>query len=379
MAVGGEVTPTPAAEVGGPARLTPAFGAGGPMNAILDVDSMRAAVIRAELAMFGVEPCLLRRTPLWRMPGAALGVACRELWLKLEHLQVGGSFKARGMLWRLMASLPAAQRGETAPPGAGCGPPIPEQERRQFLETGAVIASGGNAGIACAHAAGHLGMRCEVFLPEVSPQAKRDRLEALGARVVVRGARYVEALEACLARQRESGALLVHAYDQPEVVVGAGTLALEIEAQAGSAPDYTLVAVGGGGLMAGLASTFGDRSRIIALEPERAPTLARARAAGAPVDVEVGGVAVDSLGARRIGTIAWEVSCERVSDSLLLSDEAIVEAQAAMWREMRLAVEPAAALPLAALRCGIFRPPKDARVCLIVCGANLDPAFLGTG
>lgn len=340
---------------------------------------MRAAVRHAELAMFGAEPCLLRRTPLWRMPGAALGVACRELWLKLEHLQVGGSFKARGMLWRLMASLLAAQQIEVDPLGAERGPPSTESGRHRLLEAGAVIASGGNAGIACAHAAAHLGMRCEVFVPEVSPQVKRDRLEALGARVVVRGARYVEALEACLARQRESGALLVHAYDQPEVVVGAGTLALEIEAQGGCAPDYTLVSVGGGGLLAGLASTYGDRSRIVALEPERAPTLARARAAGAPVDVEVGGVAVDSLGARRIGALAWAVSCARVSDSLLLSDESIVQAQAAMWRELRLAVEPAAALPLAALRCGIFRPPKDARVCLIVCGANLDPARLGNG
>jgi threonine dehydratase len=255
------------------------------------------------------------------------------------------------MLWRLMAS--------TATTSAG-----------------AVIASGGNAGIACAQAAAHLGMPCEVFVPEVCPQAKRDRLAALGAKVMVHGARYPQALEACLARQRQTGAVLVHAYDQPEVVIGAGTLALEIEAQGGRVPDATLVSVGGGGLVAGLAAGFEQRGRVVALEPELAPTLAQARAEGRPVDVEVGGVAVDSLGARRIGTIAWTVTQRLVDEVLTLSDEAIGQAQREMWRELRLAVEPAAALPLAALRSGVWRPRPDDTVCLIVCGANVDPGTL---
>jgi threonine dehydratase len=324
--------------------------------AVFDLDAARALAEAADLSMFGGPRPFLRRTPLWKLPGGALGVDCREIWLKLEHLQVSGSFKARGMLWRLMAAAQAS----TSPAGA-------------------VIASGGNAGIACAQAAAHLGMPCEVFVPEVCPQAKRDRLAALGAKVMVQGARYPQALEACLTRQRESGAVLVHAYDQPEVVIGAGTLALEIEAQGGRVPDATLVSVGGGGLVAGLAAGFGQRGRVVALEPELAPTLARARAAGEPLDVEVGGVAVDSLGARRIGSIAWAVTQRLVEQALTLSDEAIRQAQQEMWRDLRLAVEPAAALPLAALRSGAWRPAPEATVCLVVCGANVDPGTLSSG
>jgi threonine dehydratase len=197
----------------------------------------------------------------------------------------------------------------------------------------------------------------------------------LGARVVVGGAFYPQALQASLDRQRESGALLVHAYDQPEVVAGAGTIALEIEAQAGI-PDAVLVSVGGGGLIAGIAAGFEARSRVIALEPELCPTLFEARRQRQPVDVEVGGIAADSLGARRIGQIAWSVTEKWVRQSLLVSDERIRAAQLWMWREMRLAVEPAAALPLAALQCGAYVPGKDEKVCLIVCGANFDPAVL---
>lgn len=292
----------------------------------------------------------LRQTPLWQLPGAALGVDCAQVWLKLEHLQVSGSFKARGMLNRLLAN------------------PIPA--------SGVIVASGGNAGIATAAAARALGVRCEVFLPEVSSQAKRDRLRALGADVVVGGAAYAEALQACLARQRETGALMTHAYDQPEVVAGAGTLAREIEQQAGTCPETVLVSVGGGGLIGGVASWFENRARVVALEPELAPTLFRAREAGQPVDVAVSGIAADSLGARRIGEISWQVTQQYVPQALLLSDAAIREAQHWLWREMRLAVEPAAALGLAALQSGAYRPAQDERVCLVICGANVDPATL---
>jgi threonine dehydratase len=207
----------------------------------------------------------LRETPLWRLPGSALGVGCGEVWLKLEHLQVGGSFKARGMLNRLLAN------------------PMPA--------SGVIVASGGNAGIATAAAARALGVACEVFVPEVSPEAKRARLRDLGATVVVTGASYAEAFEACVARQRQTGALMTHAYDQSEVVAGAGTLAREIEAQGGRAPDSVLVSVGGGGLIGGVAAWFEQRCRVVALEPEGAPTLFRAREAGQPVDVAVGGIA----------------------------------------------------------------------------------------
>lgn len=309
----------------------------------------RAAISAAHQRLSG-QPDFLRATPLMRLGGAALGVDCKEVWLKLEHLQIGGSFKARGMLNRLLSQ------------------PLPS--------SGVIIASGGNAGIATAAAAQALGARCEVFVPEVSPEAKRARLRSLGAEVVVHGASYSEALQACLERQEATGALLTHAYDQPEVVAGAGTLALEMEAQGGALPDSLLVSVGGGGLIGGVAAWVAGRAEVVALEPERAPTLHAARQAGAPVDVEVGGVAADSLGARRIGAIAWEVAQRHVQRSLLVSDEAIRDAQRWLWRELKLAVEPAAALGLAALHSGVYRPGPQETVGLILCGANCDPSTL---
>ena len=296
----------------------------------------------------------VRETPLWRVPGAALGLPAGapafDVWLKLEHLQLSGCFKARGMFNRLLSN------------------PIPP--------SGVIAASGGNAGIATALAARALGVRAEVFVPSVSSPAKRERLRALGAEVVVAGDVYAEALEACEARQRETGALMTHAYDQPEVVAGAGTLARELEMQLGRTPDSVLVSVGGGGLVAGIAAWFAGRARVIALEPELAPTLFRAREAGAPVDVAVSGIAADSLGARRIGRIAWEVAQQHVAQAELLTDAAIRTAQRFMWTELKLAVEPAAALPLAALQSGAVRPRAGERVVLVVCGANVDPATL---
>jgi threonine dehydratase len=313
-------------------------------------DNTLAMVDRATIELAGRRICDdVRRTPLWRLPGHQLGLDVAEVWLKLEQLQVSGSFKARGMFNR-MRSLPL--------PAAGV-----------------VIASGGNAGIAVATAAQAMGVPCEVFLPEVSPPAKRAKLAALGAKVTVEGALYPQALEASLRRQAQTGALLMHAYDQPEVVVGAGTLGLEIEQEAGL-PDRVLVSVGGGGLVAGLAAWFDSRTHVDALEPVNAPTLHAARAAGQPVDVAVSGLAADSLGARRIGDIAWAVSQRHIAGVHLLSDEAIARAQQRMWSQWRLAVEPAAALPLAALWEGVVRPAASEKVCVIVCGANVDPAKL---
>lgn len=294
---------------------------------------------------------ILRKTPLIKLPGAAFGVDCCEVWLKLEHLQVGGSFKARGMLNRLLSH------------------PIPA--------SGVIVASGGNAGIATALAARALGVPCEVFVPTVSTQAKQDKLRALGATVVVGGAAYADALQACLLRMQATGALMTHAYDQVEVVAGAGTLAHEIEAQ-GGVPDSMLVSVGGGGLIAGTAAWFEQRSRVVALESELTPTLFAARQAGQPVDVAVGGIAADSLGAKRIGAIAWDVTQQHVKDALLLPDDSIRASQKWLWTELRLAVEPAAALGLAALQTGLYVPRADEKVCLILCGGNFDPASLTT-
>ena len=293
----------------------------------------------------------VRRTPLWVLRSDELGLPGPgfEVWLKLEQLQRSGSFKARGMFNRLLAN------------------PIPA--------AGVIAASGGNAGIATATAAQALGVRSEIFVPTVISPAKRDRLEQLGARVVVTGAVYAEAFAACQQRQRESGALMTHAYDQAEVLAGAGTLAREIESQAG-VPDALLVSVGGGGLAGGIAAWFAGRTRMVALEPERAPTLHAALAAGGPVDVEVSGIAADALGARRIGALAWEVAQRHPMSSLVLRDDDIVDAQRWLWQALKLAVEPAAALPLAALRSGAWQAQAGQRICLVLCGANVDPASL---
>lgn len=293
----------------------------------------------------------VRHTPLWRLPSSQLGLPGPEfeVWLKLEQLQRSGSFKARGMFNRLLAN------------------PIPA--------AGVIAASGGNAGIATATAAQALGVRAEIFVPTVISAAKRARLEQLGATVVVTGAVYAEAFAACQQRQRDTGALMTHAYDQPEVLAGAGTLAREIERDAG-VPDALLVSVGGGGLVGGIAAWSAGRTRIVALEPERAPTLNAALAAGAPVDVEVSGIAADALGARRIGALAWDEAQRHPMESLLLRDDAILDAQRWLWQSLKLAVEPAAALPLAALRTGAVSPAAGQRIGLVLCGANVDPATL---
>ena len=315
----------------------------------MKVIALQDEIARAVLRLAPYSGRFLRETPLLKLPGSALNLDCAEVWLKLEHLQVGGSFKARGMLNRLLAN------------------PIPD--------SGVIVASGGNAGIATAAAARALGVPCEVFVPTVSSPAKQAKLRELGATVVVTGAAYSEALQACLARQRETGALMTHAYDQIEVVAGAGTLAREIEQQAG-VPSSVLVSVGGGGLIGGVAAWFAGRSRVVALESEGAPTLFEARKAGQPVDVAVSGIAADSLGAKRISDIGWAVAQQHLQDALLLSDDSIRAAQQWLWNQLRLAVEPAAALGLAALQTGVYAAREDEKVCLILCGANVDLASL---
>ena len=314
----------------------------------MNLDTVRDE-IDAAVRRLSHHSLLLRETPLLKLPGSAFNIPCAEVWLKLEQLQVGGSFKARGMLNRILAS------------------PIPK--------SGVIVASGGNAGIATAAAAQALGVPCEVFVPTVSSPAKQAKLRELDATVVVTGAAYSEALQACLARQRETGALMTHAYDQIEVVAGAGTLAREIEMQ-GGVPHSVLVSVGGGGLIGGVAAWFAGRSRVIALESEHTPTLYEARKAGTPVDVAVSGIAADSLGAKRIGNIGWAIAQQHVHDALLVSDDSIRAAQKWLWNNLRLAVEPAAALGLAALQAGAYAARADEKVCLILCGANVDLASL---
>ncbi|MEU6040906.1 threonine/serine dehydratase [Actinomadura sp. NPDC047616] len=293
----------------------------------------------------------VRRTPV--MAAEPLGGGART-WLKLEQTQHTGSFKARGAFNRVLA---AAESGTL--PAAGV-----------------VTASGGNAGLAVAYAAAEVGVVAEVYVPETAPAVKVARLRALGAQVVQVGSRYAEAFEAAAKRSADTGALFCHAYDQPEICAGQGTLGLELLEQTSGQVDTVVLAVGGGGLMAGVAAAVQGRATVVGVEPEAIPTLHRALEAGAPVDVQVSGVAADSLGASRLGEIAFEVAVRTGVRSVLVSDEAIVEARRWLWERYRLLVEHAAATAVAALRTGAYRPAPDERVAVVLCGANTDPASL---
>ncbi len=290
----------------------------------------------------------IRRTPVIELESGAFGIP-GKLSLKLEQLQHSGSFKARGAFNLLLNR------------------PVPE--------AGVVAASGGNFGLAIAFAARALGHHATIFVPEASSPAKQAKLRALGAELVVTGQFYADALAASKHRVEETSALFAHAYDQPEVVAGAGTCGRELDQQLPGL-DTILVATGGGGLIGGISTWYGDKARVVSVESEQTSTLASAIAAGEPVDVELGGVAADALGARRIGDLGFYAAQRWVDQTLLVSDEAILEAQQALWDTMRIACEPASAAPLAALMTGAYRPDEHERVCLIVCGANLDPANL---
>jgi threonine dehydratase len=270
-----------------------------------------------------------------------------RLTLKLELLQHTGSFKPRGAFNRILsAAVPAS---------------------------GVLAASGGNHGAAVAYAAQQLGHRAEIFVPESTPQVKIDRLRHYGARVVATGSRYAEALEASSARAAETGALVVHAYDQEEVLAGQGTLGRELERQRPDL-DTCLVAVGGGGLIGGVAAWYAGRVRILGVEPERCPTLARALEAGRPVDVEVGGFAADSLGARRVGQLVFPIAQRYVERVVRIGDDEIRRAQRLLWDRLRLLAEPGGAAALAGLLFGDERPRAGDRAGVIVCGGNTDPA-----
>jgi threonine dehydratase len=285
----------------------------------------------------------VRRTPVVEL--------APDLWFKLELVQHTGSFKPRGMFNRVLASdVPRA---------------------------GLTVASGGNAGLAVAYVGQQRGHPVAVFVPEATPAVKTNRLRDYGARVRTVGVDYAEALVASEAHAAESGALFVHAYDQPEVVAGQGTLGRELAEQVPDA-DTVLVSVGGGGLIGGIAAWFAGSARVVGVEPVGCPTLHAAREAGEPVDVKTEGVARDSLGARRLGAIAWEhASAGHISDALLVDDDAIVDARRWLWREARLATEPGTAAAVAALRGGAFKQQPGEVVVVVICGANADPSDLG--
>ena len=306
-----------------------------------DQAAIRAAALR-------IAPHV-RRTPLLRLAGTELGID-NDIVLKLEGLQASGSFKPRGAFNRMLSNV--------LPPA------------------GVITASGGNHGAAVAHAARALGVPAEIFVPAITGAAKRARIESYGARLVVGGEAYDAARLASEARAAETGALLVHAYDQPEVLAGQGTVALEFQEQA---PELThlLVAVGGGGLIGGMAAWYaGSGVQVIGVEPKACPTLAAALRAGRPVPAPVGGLAADSLGAKQVGALMFAVAREHLAGSVLVPDEAIRAAQRRLWDAARLPAEPGGATALAALLCGAWRPPAGARVGVLVCGANCDPASL---
>jgi threonine dehydratase len=287
----------------------------------------------------------VRHTPLLR---AEMGT--EPLWLKCEFLQHTGVFKARGAFNRLLA---ARERGELDP------------------SAGVVIASGGNAGLANAYAAATLGVRATVFVPETAPTVKIDRIREYGANVQQVGTEYAEAYEAAADYAKLRGALLSHAYDQLEIAAGAGSLAEELfEDEPGI--QTIVVAVGGGGLYAGAAAAAGEKARLVTVEPSSCPTLRAALDAGRPVDVSVSGIAADSLGARRLGEIAFSVASRRAPVSVLVDDSAIVSARLQLWRDYRIPAEHGAAAAFAALSSGAYQPVGGERVAVVVCGANTD-------
>jgi threonine dehydratase len=294
----------------------------------------------------------IRRTPvleagLGELDGSGSGAG--PVTLKLEQLQCAGSFKARGAFTNLLL--------------------------RDVPPAGVVAASGGNHGVAVAYAAHRRGLPAKIFVPTVSAPAKVERIRQLGADLVVTGDRYADALAAAEDFQRTSGALSVHAYDQYETILGQATLGLELAGQA-SGLDTVLVPVGGGGLIAGVASWFAGQARVVGVEPEGAPTLSYARAAGQPADAPAGSVAADALAPRQVGELVFPITQAYVEDVLLVDDASILAAQQALWQAFRIAAELAASVGIAALLSGAYKPAPGEHVAVVISGANMAPSEL---
>jgi threonine dehydratase len=287
----------------------------------------------------------VRHTPIIEIDGGSLSLHYSAK-LKLELLQHTGSFKPRGAFNRLLsATIPAA---------------------------GVITASGGNHGAAVAYAARSLGVPAEIFVPVSTPTTKVDRISGYGARVIQGGAAYADALAASRARQSETGAIEVHAYDHEDVLAGQGTVGREFQMDA---PELThiLIATGGGGLIGGIAAWYAGSAEVICVEPENCPTLTTAMLVGRPIDCPVSGLAADSLGARQVGAVMFPIAQAFVTASVLVTDESIGAAQRMLWEQTRLIAEPGGATALAALLSGRFVPPAGARVGVVVCGGNTDP------
>lgn len=287
----------------------------------------------------------IRRTPILEVNGSEFGLDSIKIIFKLELFQHAGSFKARGAFTNLLT--------------------------REVPDIGVVAASGGNHGAAVAFAAMKLGKRATIFVPSVASKAKLERIRSYGAELVIAGDRYAESLEASEAWTRESGALPIHAYEGTETLLGQGTLGMELEEQDPKL-DSLLVAVGGGGLIGGVAAWYQDRIKILAVEPFEAPTLERALKAGEPVDSPAGGIAADSLAPRQVGKQMFPIAQQYVRDVVLVSDEEIVAAQKKLWEAVRVVAEPGGAAAFAGLLSGRYKPTPGSRVGVVVCGGNTE-------
>jgi threonine dehydratase len=285
----------------------------------------------------------IRRTPVLEALGADFGLGTAQLIFKLELLQHSGSFKARGAFANLtMRRVPPA---------------------------GVVAASGGNHGAAVAFAAMKLGVPAKIFVPQVASAEKVERIRGYGAELVIAGERYADALAASEQWVAQSGAMAVHAYDQIETLLGQGSVGLELEQQAPQV-ETLLVAVGGGGLIGGVAAWYSNRIKIIGVEPEAAPTLTLALRAGAPVDSPAGGIAADSLAPSRVGKLMFPIAQNSIERVVLVPDEAIEQAQQILWKQLRIVAEPGGAAALAALLSRRYVPAPDERVGILLCGGN---------
>jgi threonine dehydratase len=285
----------------------------------------------------------IRRTPILEVSGADFGLDSIPVIFKLESLQHSGSFKARGAFTNLLS--------------------------RNIPPAGVVAASGGNHGAAIAFAAMKLGVPARIFVPTVCSSEKIARTRSYGAELVITGERYADALTASEAWAAESGALQIHAYDQVETLLGQGTVGLELEEQFPNL-DTLLVAVGGGGLIGGVASWYAGRVKIVGIEPQAAPTLSYALQAGRPVDSPAGGIAADSLAPKQVGQLMFPIAQRHVQSVILVSDAAILEAQEALWKTLRVVAEPGGAAAFAALLTRQHQPKPGERVGVLVCGGN---------
>lgn len=292
----------------------------------------------------------IRRTPVIALDASEFGLTANPLTLKLELLQHAGSFKTRGAFTNLLT--------------------------REVPKAGVVAASGGNHGAATAYAAMKLGQPARIYVPSVSSPAKVQRIRDYGADLVIEGDRYADALAASEVWARQSGALPVPAFDQHETILGQATLGLELAQQAPDI-DTLLVAVGGGGLIAGIAAWYRGRIKVIGVEPQAAPTLTRALAAGHPVDAEAGGIAADSLAPRRIGERVYPIAAKFLHGTVLVSDDAIAAAQAALWQTLRIVAEPGGAAAFSALRSGAYRPEPGERIAVVISGGNTTAVDFG--